>query len=206
MKDADLIISNSEFFRDLCVYVHGRNSEIIYPPIDVKKFIAKNKKPEYITLIKPIPSKGVDVFIEMAKRFPKEQFLAVGGKNEKLNAMPNVKVLDWTSDLANDVYARTKIMLIPSRVNESFGRMAVEAMANGIPCIATDRGGVADIVDGVWPKVHPDDYDMWEKQLGILLTDKKIVNEGVRKGKVKIKKYDYKKQLTKLEKIVRRFK
>ena len=43
-------------------------------------------------------------------------------------------------------YGITKIMLVPSLWNESFGLAAAEAMANGIPVLASNRGSLPEIV------------------------------------------------------------
>jgi glycosyltransferase involved in cell wall biosynthesis len=42
---------------------------------------------------------------------------------------------------------RARAVLVPSRWEEPFGRVAVEAMAAGRPVVATGRGALADIVD-----------------------------------------------------------
>jgi glycosyltransferase involved in cell wall biosynthesis len=42
----------------------------------------------------------------------------------------------------------TKILLVPSVVNESFGRVAAEALINGIPPIVSDRGALPETVRG----------------------------------------------------------
>ena len=41
-------------------------------------------------------------------------------------------------------YAVTKVMLMPSLINESFGMAAAEAMFNGIPVLASDRGALGE--------------------------------------------------------------
>jgi glycosyltransferase involved in cell wall biosynthesis len=45
-----------------------------------------------------------------------------------------------------DFFALTRILLVPSAVPESFGRVAAEAMINGIPSLVSDRGALPDTV------------------------------------------------------------
>jgi glycosyltransferase involved in cell wall biosynthesis len=42
----------------------------------------------------------------------------------------------------------TKILLVPSVFNEPFGRVAAEALINGIPPLVGNRGALAETVDG----------------------------------------------------------
>ena len=46
------------------------------------------------------------------------------------------------------VFANTKMLLMPSLWLESFGLVAVEAMLNGIPVLASNRGALPDTIRG----------------------------------------------------------
>ncbi len=48
-----------------------------------------------------------------------------------------------TSD-PRDFYKVSRILLVPSLWRESFGRVAAEAMMNGIPVLASDRGALPE--------------------------------------------------------------
>src|SRR5262249_5587849 len=45
------------------------------------------------------------------------------------------------------IYGVTRILLVPSLI-EASGRVAAEALVNGIPVIASDRGGLAETLHG----------------------------------------------------------
>jgi glycosyltransferase involved in cell wall biosynthesis len=45
-----------------------------------------------------------------------------------------------------DFYRVTKVLLVPLLWNESFGLVAAEAMINGIPVLASDRGALREVV------------------------------------------------------------
>ncbi len=47
---------------------------------------------------------------------------------------------------AADFFALTRILLVPSTFAEPFGRVAVEAMINGIPPLVSDRGALPETV------------------------------------------------------------
>ncbi|MCY7419763.1 MAG: glycosyltransferase, partial [Chloroflexi bacterium] len=44
----------------------------------------------------------------------------------------------------------TRILLVPSVWDEPFGRVAAEAMINGIPPIVSDRGSLPGVIGGDW--------------------------------------------------------
>jgi len=89
-----------------------------------------------ITLVNANVNKGVHQFIEIAKRMPSRKFLAVRPYYGELWVPPSPPNIEWVSfeNDVRDILKRTRILLFPSYY-ESFGRIAVEAMYNGIPVI-----------------------------------------------------------------------
>jgi glycosyltransferase involved in cell wall biosynthesis len=47
-----------------------------------------------------------------------------------------------------DYFALTRILVVPSVWKEPFGRVAAEAMINGIPPLVSDRGSLASVIGG----------------------------------------------------------
>jgi len=89
-----------------------------------------------ITIVNANQNKGINQFIEIAKRMPERKFLAVipyYGELQPPPAPSNVEWIPFDDDVRN-ILKRTRILLMPSYY-ESFGRIAVEAMYNGIPVI-----------------------------------------------------------------------
>jgi glycosyltransferase involved in cell wall biosynthesis len=104
------------------------------------KLYEQGQKPEgdCITLINANVLKGIEVFIDIAKRFPDRKFLAVKPYYNIIRVptdIPNIEWIDIQDDIKN-VLKRTRILLVPSAY-ESWGRVAFEAMYNGIPVIYT---------------------------------------------------------------------
>lgn len=93
---------------------------------------------EYITLINANAMKGIGLFIECAVKFPHKKFLGVKPYYNGLpvpTTIPNIKWIDIQDDIRN-VLKDTRILLVPS-LYESWGRVAFEAMYNGIPVLHT---------------------------------------------------------------------
>ncbi len=59
--------------------------------------------------------------------------------------LPNCEVLDSVTgkEMRTHVYGRSRVMLMPS-LYESWGRVAVEALASGIPVIAHPTPGLVE--------------------------------------------------------------
>lgn len=70
------------------------------------------------------------------------------------------------------VYRASNLVAVPS-FSESFGLVAVEAQACGIPVIAAEVGGLGVAVDdGITGRLVPGhDIDMWTRELAALLAD-----------------------------------
>jgi glycosyltransferase involved in cell wall biosynthesis len=91
---------------------------------------------DYITLVNANQNKGVHVFLDLAKRMPDRKFLGVlpyYGELKVPMATPNVDWVPFDDDIRN-ILKKTRILLFSSYY-ESFGRIAVEAMVNGIPVL-----------------------------------------------------------------------
>jgi hypothetical protein len=90
-----------------------------------------------ITLINANENKGVHQFLELARRMPDRKFLGVrpyyGNMTTPLPLGGNIEWISFSDDIRT-ILRRTRILLVPSYY-ESFGRVAVEAMVNGIPVL-----------------------------------------------------------------------
>lgn len=126
-----------------------------------------NSSHDQITLINLWDGKGGDVFWDIVERLPDLDFLGVkGAYGEQVipaNLPPNALIMKHRSpeNMAHDVYAQTKILLMPS-VYESYGRTAVEAACAGVPTIASPTPGLREALgnDGtfVTNRADPDEW------------------------------------------------
>jgi len=56
-----------------------------------------------------------------------------------------VRFFGYQEDL-QPLYETLDVLVVPSK-NEPFGRVVIEAAAHGVPCIATNSGGIPEIID-----------------------------------------------------------
>jgi surfactin synthase thioesterase subunit/glycosyltransferase involved in cell wall biosynthesis len=122
---------------------------------------------EYVTLVNPCAVKGISIFLALADQFPNFAFAAVPtwGTNPRdraaLAARPNIHLLD-PFDNIDDLFRRTRVLLVPSLWAEARSRIVVEAMLRGVPVLASDIGGIPEAKLGVpyLLPVHPiEKYD-----------------------------------------------
>jgi len=147
------LIGNSIYMAGVIEAVTQKKVDVVLPLVDHEEYRVKNRKRHYITFINPIPQKGVDLAIEMARAMPEKSFLFVKGRWSGFSSrhlesfvkparkLPNVDVWEHQDDM-RAVYEMTNILLLPSQFIETFGRVIVEANINGIPVVAANVGGI----------------------------------------------------------------
>jgi amino acid adenylation domain-containing protein len=142
------IFAVSEFASAYIEQHAGLKASVFHMPVYGDAPFPKLARPEegYVTLVNPCAAKGIDIFLEMAHRMPDVAFAAVPtwGATEAdraaLAASPNVTVLAPQSDF-DCILEQTRVLLMPSLWQETFGQTVVEAMLRGIPVLASDVGG-----------------------------------------------------------------
>ena len=107
-----------------------------------------------VTMVNPCASKGIDIFLELARRMPNVAFAAIptwGTTREDriaLEGLPNVSLLAPVDDI-DEFLKRSRIVLVPSLWAEAFGRISIEAMLRGIPVLASNVGGLPEAKLGI---------------------------------------------------------
>lgn len=105
-----------------------------------------------------IVEKGIDLFLNVVKRIIDEglecRFLIVGDGNyrdqvrdfcQQQDYKESVQYLGLRSDV-NEIMRITDVFVMPSQWGEAFGLAAIEAAATGVAIIATNVGGLPEVV------------------------------------------------------------
>ena len=167
VKRAEVVISNSYFLareleRKLLISLQDK-LKVIWNGIDLINYKPVEKLTTEHTVVSVgrfVYKKGFDVLIEafalVVDKYNDVKLLIAGDGEERvkceelaeeygiknniqfLGKIPNNKI--------GEVFEKGRIFVCPSR-NESFGIVVLEAMAMGIPVIATNSGGVCEIID-----------------------------------------------------------
>lgn len=127
----------------------GRDSPVIYPPVDTKRFLPVNEDEDYFLMVTVLnPYKRVDLAIEAFNclRLPLV-IIGMGREYDRLRQLagPTVKLLGWCDD--EELYhhlARCRAFIVPQE--EDFGIAPLEAQSVGRPVIAYAAGGVRETI------------------------------------------------------------
>jgi glycosyltransferase involved in cell wall biosynthesis len=102
-----------------------------------------------VTLINLTQAKGARRFYDLAAAYPARAFLGIKGaygtQVTPRRRLPNVELVEHlpASAMRDRVYRRTRVLVVPSSY-ESWGRVAIEAAAAGIPVIAHPTPGLLE--------------------------------------------------------------
>lgn len=130
--------------------VYGRESTVIYPPVDVEKIPFQEKKEDfYLAVSRFVPYKKIDLIVEAFAQTPERKLVVIGDGPEmskvKQKARKNIEILGHRSDATvRDYMKRAKAFVFAAE--EDFGIVVVEAQAAGTPIIAFGRGGARETV------------------------------------------------------------
>jgi glycosyltransferase involved in cell wall biosynthesis len=108
----------------------------------------------FVTMVNPCAVKGICIFLALAGRLPAVEFAAVptwGTTAQDLAALrrlPNITILPPVDDI-HEVMRQTRVALVPSIWAEARSRIILEAMARGIPVMASAAGGLAEAMLGM---------------------------------------------------------
>ena len=163
-RNVDSVVTASQFMSDLYLKRIGLASAPLYSPFDVEDIIAEQRVARFLTYINPSLHKGVMFFARLAEEIGNERpdipimvvesrgtaghVVAAGLRGGfDLRRHGNIMVSPGVSQ-PRHIYAATRVLLVPSVWEEPFGRVASEAVLNGIPPIVCERGGLAEAAGG----------------------------------------------------------
>jgi AmmeMemoRadiSam system protein B len=203
-SDVDLILTPSRFLSEYYGRRLGLRSQVIHNIVTCERYLVNCQEARYLTYINPAPQKGLTLFSQLAtealQKLPRAEFLVVEGRFTKaeaarfgirLDRFSNVKVIPNQTDM-RPVYAETRVLLYPSFWEEAAGRTIVEAQLNGIPVVASLRGGIPENLNGggfllkipdrctrnYLTVPTPEEVQPWIDQLRLLIEDNKAYDEA----------------------------
>lgn len=146
----DHFVANSKFIARRIKKVYRRDSQVIFPPVDVESFeIGEHKEDFYLTASRLVPYKKIDLIVEAFARMPGKKLVVIGDGPQmsavRAKASSNVEVLGYQPFSVLHEYMRCAKAFVFA-AEEDFGIAPVEAQACGTPVIAYGKGGALETV------------------------------------------------------------
>ncbi len=166
-----------------------RTVSIIHNGVDVEAFRPETVRPysEFLTVVsvgRLVGWKGIHVVIEAMADLPATVRFLVIGEGPELDALSHLAMRLGVRDRVEfagrikhsrlpSVLSATDVFVQPSIGEEAFGISVVEAMACGLPVLASNNGGMREIVmpGETGQLLPPGDVSAWQRALAALLSD-----------------------------------
>jgi glycosyltransferase involved in cell wall biosynthesis len=150
-------MANSHFIARRIRKTYGRDSKVIYPPVDVSpQWQPIAKENFFLTASRLVGYKNVSAIVEAFKELPDIKLIVAGSGPDadrlRAAAGPNVQFAGFVPDKElRRLMASARAFIFAAE--EDFGIAPVEAQAEGTPVIALGRGGALEtiVVEGPEP-------------------------------------------------------
>jgi glycogen synthase len=204
LLSADAVIVNSRMVaRELAARDLGSHASIVIPNgVDLSIFRpphpASRRAHTILFVGRLVDQKGVDLLLQAFRvllfKLPSARLIIAGDGYQMLyleklcrylGISDEVRFLGWqTGSSLIHLYQGARAVAMPSRY-EPFGLVALEALACATPVVASETGGLAEIIsDGVQGYLVPiDDHLRLAQRLAILLFDQSHSNELGKAGR-----------------------
>jgi glycosyltransferase involved in cell wall biosynthesis len=148
----DRYLANSRTTQARIKAYFGRDSRVVYPPVDTSRFAPATPQRHYLVLSELMPHKRIDLAVRAFNHLRLPLVIAGDGPDRRRLrrlAGPTVSFAGRVTDEeAARLLATSRALVLPAV--EEFGLVAVEAQAAGRPVIARAGGGALEnVVDGV---------------------------------------------------------
>jgi glycosyltransferase involved in cell wall biosynthesis len=119
-------------------------------------------------------TKGLDVFVELARRNPRRRFRAFGVGSRRIALRLRwralrLRNLEFEGELVRgaahrEAFAGARALIAPTRLAESFGRTVIESLSKGTPVLGSKSGALPELIDDGSGAIC-EDVDAFERAL-----------------------------------------
>ncbi|MBI2617031.1 glycosyltransferase family 4 protein [Candidatus Gottesmanbacteria bacterium] len=216
-RNATRIVTISQFAKTQVDNAYGSNSRVNYLGVDAHRFKPSDEKKEHIILTVGDFSllKGHDFLIRVLSHIPKSTrptLVVIGNEGVEKEYLENlakekgvkIEIYDGISDdQLVRWYNRAKVFTYASS-KEPFGLVLLEAACCGIPIIAVEDGGIAEILRTVPQSIMVSrDENVFAEALTDRMADRPSIGERKLQNALISKKWSWEKTVERLEKIMR---
>jgi glycosyltransferase involved in cell wall biosynthesis len=170
-KNTFTLVVNSEVIADY-FRSYGYDSTIVRPVFGIDRFADHSENRGNAVLCVSIQKrKGTDIVIGLAESCPDIPFIFVESWSQNVNEtetlkaqirqLPNAKLVQNIPD-PSVLFSESRLLVMPSRSNEAWGRTASEVQTFGIPVLGSNRGNLPNTIGPGGVVLDPDaDIQLW---------------------------------------------
>lgn len=145
----DKYLANSKTVADRLKKYYRLDSDVLYPPVDVKRFSNEGEKGDYFLIVSTLtPYKRIDLAVELFNKIGRKLVIVGDGSHRSYLesiAASNIEFKGFLSDeKVKNLMENCRALLFPGE--DDFGIVPVEAMACGKPVLAFGKGGALETV------------------------------------------------------------
>jgi glycosyltransferase involved in cell wall biosynthesis len=227
IRRADWIIANSKWTLEITVpddYPREK-TEVIHNGVDTRKFrrvrtgIRDGMGCDYLitTVCRLVPQKGLAVLLRALHELEKDFIAVIIGRGPLLKSLKrlsrklgiNQRVRFLTNVLSEremiQYYSASDVFVLPS-LWEPFGIVLLEAMACGVPTIATRVGGIPEVLDGCGVLVEPGRPSALAEAIDRVLDDSRLRKKLSRAARARcVRMFDWEVIARRMERSYSRF-
>jgi glycosyltransferase involved in cell wall biosynthesis len=148
----DVLVANSKIVQERIKKFYRRDSQVIYPPINIDKFKEARTVGEggyFLSVSRLVKGKGVELVVKACSELNLP--LKVVGGGPQLEALKKIagRTVEFLGPVSDShlpgIYASAGALILAA-ADEDFGITPVEAMASGTPVLALRSGGYLETV------------------------------------------------------------
>jgi glycosyltransferase involved in cell wall biosynthesis len=180
------VLANSDFTARRLWDQCGLHCQVVLPLIDPHYYTTPTRR-QSVLFVNTTPRKGLETAFALAERRPdipfdfvlswilnQDQIAKLAARARKAGNI----VLHPPTDDMRSMYASTRVLLVPSKWEETWGRVATEAHINGIPVLGSEIGGLTQAIGSGGLLVPPEaPIEQWLAALSRLWDDPKSYTE-----------------------------
>jgi len=197
-----LHLSNSKFTRQVVKKIYSIDSNVLYPPVAVKKYLhihLHDKRKPYILITRPQATTGISSLPEIAKYLSKNMKFIVIGNIDHVgiralhllkNAGTKFEYLGYVKEELKTELFRKCSAYINLATNETFGITVVEALAAGCVPIAHDSGAVPEYLP---QEFRYSNFDEAAEKVAIYINSKNELRKKLRSIALKFEEASFRK-------------
>ncbi len=220
INDADRIIAVSRAAAKFISHFTSKKVKIIENGINVDEFSPKFKTFDGKSVLfvgRFVHRKGIHILLEAFQKVKEEvedahlTLVGDGYFSSIVNLLVKAFNLDKSVSIVGQakkekvikLYQNSHVFVLPSIYGESFGIVLLEAMASKTPVIASDDGGIKEIIKNGKTGfiVEKGDVEKLSEKITKLLLDQKLSKKISTAAFREVKKYDWKKIVKKIEAV-----